>query len=91
MTKADFVDLLALRGDITKKQANDCLEIVFATITEVLAEGENILIPGFGKFSVVTRGPRNGVNPRTQERIRIPETRAPRFSATKALKESVRG
>jgi DNA-binding protein HU-beta len=47
--------------------------------------------PGFGKFQVAERGPRQGVNPRTGERITIPGGRVPRFSAGAGLKSRVKG
>jgi DNA-binding protein HU-beta len=47
--------------------------------------------PGFGKFQVVERAPRNGVNPRTRERITIPARRVPKFSAGAGLKSKVKG
>jgi DNA-binding protein HU-beta len=90
MTKAEFIDRLANRGEITKKQAAETLDLVFGTISEELTKGEQISVPGFGKFSVVTRAARTGINPRTKKKIKIKETNAPKFSAAKALKEKVR-
>jgi nucleoid DNA-binding protein len=56
----------------------------------VLVAGEEISIPGFGKFSVVTRKERTGLNPQTKKKIKIPEKKAPKFTGAKALKESVK-
>ena len=93
MTKAELVDRLAKKGEKTKKYANEALELVFAAIKDVLVEGkgtQKISIPGFGKFSVVNRAARKGINPRTKKKIRIKATKAPKFTAAKALKEVVK-
>ena len=60
-------------------------------ITGALASGESVNFTGFGKFSVAERGPRQGVNPRTRERITIPGGRVPKFSAGAGLKARVKG
>ena len=60
-------------------------------VTSVLKDGEEINFTGFGKFHVAERGPRQGVNPRTGERITIPGGKVPRFSAGSALKSEVKG
>jgi DNA-binding protein HU-beta len=90
MTKSEFVDKLAEKGEITKKLASDTIDLVFSSVSDVLVAGEEIAIPGFGKFSVVTRKARTGMNPQTKKKIKIPETKAPKFSSAKALKESVK-
>jgi nucleoid DNA-binding protein len=52
--------------------------------------GDEIAVPGFGKFSVVVRKARTGLNPQTKQKINIPEKKAPKFSAAKSLKESIK-
>jgi DNA-binding protein HU-beta len=92
MTKADFVDRLARDSRIgSKKQAGDVVEAVLDGITDALRNGESVNFTGFGKFSVAERGPRQGVNPRTGERITIPGGRVPKFSAGAGLKSKVKG
>lgn len=90
MTKAEFVERLAKKGETTKKHAGEALDMVFSTILEELGKGEQISIPGFGKFSVVQRAARTGINPRTKKKIKIKATKAPKFTAAKALKEAVK-
>ncbi len=90
MTKAELVDKLAEKGKITKKVAAEAIEMVFLTIGEALVNGDEIAVPGFGKFSIVVRKARKGTNPQTKQKINIPETKAPKFSAAKALKESIK-
>jgi len=92
VTKADFLDQLATDDRIgTKKDATDAVEAVLETITAALVAGEDVNFTGFGKFHVAERGPRQGVNPRSGERITIPGGRVPRFSAGSALKQKVKG
>ncbi len=90
MTKAEFVDQIA--GNFkNKKAAADAVETVLDGITDTLAGGGEISFTGFGKFSVAERGPRQGVNPRTGERITIAGGRVPKFSAGAGLKQKVKG
>ena len=92
MTKAEFVDRLARDGRIgSKKQAANAVEAVLDAIADSLRGGDSVNFTGFGKFSVAERGPRQGVNPRTGERITIAGGRVPKFSAGAGLKSKVKG
>jgi len=92
VTKAEFIDRIASDERIeSKKAASDAVEAVLDTITSSLQNGDDVNFTGFGKFSVNERGPRQGVNPRTGERITIPGGKVPRFSAGSALKSKVKG
>ena len=92
MTKAEFVDRLARDSRIgSKKQAADAVEAVLDGIADSLRGGDAVNFTGFGKFSVAERGPRQGVNPRTGERITIAGGRVPKFSAGAGLKSKVKG
>ncbi len=64
---------------------------MLGAITDTLARGGDVNFTGFGKFSVAERGPRQGVNPRTGERITIAGGRVPKFSAGAGLKQRVKG
>jgi len=75
---------------MTKKQASEAIELIFTTMADGLVAGDEISIPGFGKFSITIRKARTGLNPQTKQKINIPETKAPKFSAAKALKESIK-
>jgi DNA-binding protein HU-beta len=90
LTKAEFVDRISGQFE-TKKAASDAVETMLNGITDVLAGGGEINFTGFGKFSVAERGPRQGVNPRTGERITIAGGRVPKFSAGAGLKSKVKG
>jgi DNA-binding protein HU-beta len=90
LTKSEFVDQIAGNFE-SKKAAGDAVEAVLDGITDALAGGGEVAFTGFGKFSVAERGPRQGVNPRTGERITIAGGKVPKFSAGAGLKSRVKG
>lgn len=91
MTKAELVDQVADRADLTKQEASRAVDAVLATVEDTLRRGSDVSVAGFGKFHVSQRGARMGVNPRTGERIQIAATRVPRFTAGSGLKSAVKG
>jgi len=90
MTKADLVSRIAEQAGISKKAAGTALDSVISAIHEVLKKGAKIRVSDLGSFSVVQRKARQGVNPRTGKPIKIPATKAPKFSAAKSLKDAVK-
>ena len=90
MTKAEFVEKIAGEFD-SKKAAADAVDSILNGIESSLVSGEDVNFTGFGKFSVAERGPRQGVNPRTGERITIAGGKVPKFSAGAGLKGKVKG
>lgn len=91
MTKQDFVDAVADRGGMSKRDAGAAVDAVLDTITDTLRRGDSVTFTGFGKFSTSARAARRGVNPRTGERVHIAATTVPKFSAGSALKAAVKG
>lgn len=92
VTKAEFVDKVAADSRIgNKKEAADAVDAVLDAITDTLVAGGEINFTGFGKFHVAHRKERQGVNPRTGERITIAASKVPRFSAGSGLKKAVKG
>ena len=91
MTKSELVDQVADRTDLTKQDAARAVDAVLDTVEEALRRGGEVTVSGFGKFHVSERGARMGVNPRTGERIQIPSSRVPRFTAGSGLKSAVKG
>ena len=89
MNKKELVAAIAEKSDLSKKDAEAALNATLAVITAELEKGNAVQLTGFGTFSVKTRAPREGKNPRTGERVAIPETKAPTFKAGKALKDAV--
>jgi DNA-binding protein HU-beta len=90
MTKAEFIAAVASETGLTKTQAAKTIDTVTDTITGELKKGEKIILPGFGTFSVAKRKARTGRNPRTGEEIRIPASKAAKFTPGKALKERLK-
>ena len=90
MTKQEFVDKIASKTDMSRKQAADAVEAVLDSITETLRSGGEINFTGFGKFSAANRAARQGVNPRTGERVQIAATTVPKFSAGSQLKAALK-
>ena len=74
----------------SKKKAEEVVDTLFDTILKTMAKGEDVVIPGFGKFRVANRPERMGVNPKTGEKIKIAASIKPKFSAGKVLKEAVK-
>ncbi len=91
MTKAELVDQVASRAQLSRSDASRAVDALAATVEEVLRDGGEVAIAGFGRFHVGELGARPGVNPRTGERIRIPATRVPRFTPGTRLKRAARG
>ncbi len=90
MTKADFVDKLAAKSGLTKKDAAAVVDAFVEVVSESLKKGEDVQFTGFGKFYVQSREARQGINPQTKAKIKIPATKVPKFSAGLALKNAVK-
>jgi DNA-binding protein HU-beta len=90
VTKQDFVDAVADRAGISKRDAGEAVDAVLDTITNTLKAGDSVTFTGFGKFSISQRAARMGVNPRTGERVQIQATTVPKFTAGSALKTAVK-
>jgi DNA-binding protein HU-beta len=91
VTKSEFVDQVADRAGLSKKDAGDAVDAALNTIESTLRRGGDVVFSGFGKFSVADRGAREGRNPATGERIHIAASRVPKFTAGAALKKAVKG
>ncbi|HXI12434.1 MAG TPA: integration host factor subunit beta [Thermoanaerobaculia bacterium] len=89
MTKAELVDEVARVVQLTKKQAEAIVNIVFDSIVESLRAGEKIELRGFGSFRLRSRKSRTGRNPKTGERVEVPSKRIPYFKPGKELKELI--
>jgi DNA-binding protein HU-beta len=91
-TKAEFVDQIAAKTDLSRRDAQKAVDAFIDTITESLKRGEEVSFTGFGKFSTQRRAARQGVNPRNpSEKVQIPAATVPKFSAGSQLKQAVRG
>ncbi|OGM92396.1 DNA-binding protein HU [Candidatus Wolfebacteria bacterium RIFCSPHIGHO2_01_FULL_48_22] len=91
MKKQDFTEVVMQAGGIeVKKTAAAVVDAIFDTITKTMVKGEEVAIAGFGTFKVAKRAAREGINPRTGEKIHIAASIKPKFRAAKALKEAVK-
>jgi DNA-binding protein HU-beta len=90
VTKAEFTDRVAAKSGLSKRDATKAVDAFLDSITDALKSGEQVSFTGFGKFSPQQRKERQGVNPRTGEKVTIPAARVPKFSAGTALKQALK-
>jgi DNA-binding protein HU-beta len=91
LTKADLVESIATEFELTKRQAGEIVDLVLDEIKEALQAGDKVQLIPFGSFLVRQRKAREGRNPKTGEKIKIPARRVPAFSAGKGLRDAVAG
>ena len=89
MTKAELVDEVAKVVQLTKKQAETIVNIVFDSIVDSLRAGQKIELRGFGSFRLRSRKSRTGRNPKTGEKVEVPSKKIPYFKPGKELKELI--
>ncbi len=89
MNKTELIEEIAQRTDSSKDEAQRYIESFAGTIAEALKGGEEVQITGFGKFYVRKQKAREGVNPQTKEKMRIPASKVPAFSAGAGLKKAI--
>ena len=88
MNKIDLVRAIANNAGLTLKDAGNALDGFIAAVTEELKKGEKIQISGFGSFEVKEKAAREGINPKTGEKIKIAASKIPNFKFGKAYKDS---
>ncbi|MBR7039839.1 MAG: HU family DNA-binding protein [Oscillospiraceae bacterium] len=89
MTKSELIAMYAKSRDRKKKDAEADVNFIFDTIRDALADGEKVVLTGFGTFDVRERSEKRCLNPRTHEPIQLPPGKAPAFKAGRGLKEAV--
>ena len=91
MTKQEFVDRVAQKANLSRRDAADAVDALLDSITDILKGGGGVNFTGFGKFSTQHRKERQGVNPRNPtEKVTIPAATVPKFSAGSTLKTAVK-
>ncbi|QUY45767.1 HU family DNA-binding protein [Acaryochloris marina] len=90
MNKGELVDAIAESTGVTKKQADTTLSAAIETIMDAVSSGDKVTLVGFGSFEARDRKAREGRNPKTGEKMTIPASKAPAFSAGKLFKEKVK-
>ncbi|MCM1982807.1 HU family DNA-binding protein [Lyngbya confervoides BDU141951] len=91
MNKGELVDKIAEKANVTKKQADQVLTAALDSIVDAVSSGEKVTLVGFGAFEPRERKAREGRNPKTGDKMQIPATTVPAFSAGKLFKEKVAG
>jgi len=90
MTKSELINRLALRfPQLVAKDADYAVKMILDAMTTSLARGDRIEIRGFGSFSLNYRPPRVGRNPKSGDRVQVPQKYVPHFKAGKELRERV--
>ena len=89
MNKTELVAAIAEKTELSKKDAEAALKAFTDVVADELKKGEKIQLVGFGTFEVRERAAREGVNPRTGDKIKIAASKVPAFKAGSALKDAV--
>lgn len=90
MKKAEFIEAVASKSELTKQDAKKAVDSLFETISTTLSKGEKVQLVGLGTFEVRERSERTGRNPQTGEEMTIRATKVPGFKAGKEFKEAVK-
>ena len=89
MNKAEFIDALAAKTGLSKKDAKNALEATLDVITQALKNGESVSLIGFGTFTTTKRAARTARVPHTGEEVQVPESIVAKFKPGKVLKEAI--
>jgi DNA-binding protein HU-beta len=91
VTKQEFVDKVASKASLSRRDAAAAVDAFLDSITEALRGGDDVAFTGFGKFTTQHRKARQGVNPRNpSQKVQIPASTVPKFSAGSQLKQAVK-
>ncbi len=91
MNKTELVAAIADKAGLSKKDAEKAVKAYVDVVTAQLKKGNKVQLVGFGTFEVTKRAAREGRNPQTGAPMKIKASKAPKFSAGKALKDLVNG
>jgi DNA-binding protein HU-beta len=90
MNKTELVQEIADKANASKSEAQKFFDAFTDVVESELKKGNQVQITGFGKFYVQRRDARQGINPQTKQRINIPASKVPKFTAGNALKDSIK-
>ena len=90
LTKSDIVEDLNNEIGLNKREAKELVDMLFNDIKDLLSEGHEVKLSGFGNFQLRDKSPRPGRNPRTGEDVEISARRVVTFKSGQKLKESVK-
>jgi DNA-binding protein HU-beta len=89
MNKAELIAAVADRTGESKAKVGELIDAVFDVFTDALTKGDEVKLPSFGAFAVVTTAARKARNPQTNQEVIVPAGRRARFKPGKALKEAL--
>ncbi len=89
MNKAELITAVAERTGESKAKAQELVDAVFEVVTDALTKGDEVKLPSFGAFAVVTTAARKARNPQTNQEVIVPAGRRARFKPGKALKDAL--
>ena len=89
MNKTELVEAMAKQAGLSKKDTEKALKAFTETVAKTLKKGDKVQLVGFGTFEVSKRAARTGRNPQTGAEMKIKASKAPKFKAGKALKDSL--
>ncbi|MXZ33785.1 MAG: integration host factor subunit beta [Acidobacteria bacterium] len=89
MTKADLVDEVSRATDLSRKDSEVIVEALFDSVVKALKNSDKLEVRGFGSFRIRKRKARQGRNPKTGEKVDVPEKKVPYFKPSKELKDLI--
>ena len=89
MTKAELVEFIAEKADLTKADAGRALDAMMEGVTKGLKDAGKVTLVGFGTFTAKARAAKTGRNPQTGEPVQIPARTVPGFKAVNKLKDAL--
>jgi integration host factor subunit beta len=89
MTKAELAERVSLKINLTKKETERIINIIFGSVVGALESGDKVELRGFGSFRVRHRASREGRNPKTGEKVSVPPKKVPFFKAGMELRQMV--
>lgn len=89
MTKADLVDEVSRATELSRKDSEVIVEALFESVVKALKKSDKLEVRGFGSFRIRKRKARQGRNPKTGERVDVPEKKVPYFKPSKELKDLI--
>lgn len=89
MTKREFIDVVAAKAGMTKKDSEQTMNALFEALGELLSQGDRLVVSGFGTFETKVRAARTARNPRTGEPMPLPAATVPVFKPSQALKDKL--
>ncbi len=89
MTKADLVDKVTELGDLTRRDGEIIVDLLFDSVIGALKSGDKIEIRGFGSFRTRQRNSRVGRNPKTGAKVEVPAKKVPFFKPSKELRDLI--